>query len=289
MRKILAGILCAACIAYAGCGGNKGKAGVFEFAQGAVLVQRINSTQFIPVKAGDIVFFTETVKTSPKSSAGLSFPNGIRISLGENTTMEVPQVGMGGSSPSAVKALQLTAGKLWAQLAKQRDPFEVRTRGVIIAVKGTVFQTEADQAGKTTLTVFEGKVDMGNKAGKVEVAAGQQSTAQVSAAPQAPVKVDLSKVEVPAGPEEFYKGAPVPTPVMTPTVVNTPTPVPTPAKKEKKKPAVKPTPAAPKKQAVEATPAAPVKEKKRSAQDVIDQMNKVKQNARDKLDKLQQK
>ncbi len=277
MKRILLVLFYFSILALGGCGEKIPPLGTFAYVQGVVLIQRQNSSLFQPVKTGDPVYDSETVKTALHSAAGLFFAGGVKVSLGENTQMLAPGFERNETRPTLVKVLHLLTGKLWAKLTHRPEPFEIRTRDGIIAVKGTVFQAETAPAGKTTLTVFEGLVEFGNNAGKVAVPAGRQSSATASSAPQPPVKVDLNKVGIPAGPPEFYLEP------QTPTLALSPTPAPKAGFMPTKKTAEKAAPqGSPQKATVEIT-ATPVEGTKNSQKDVLNQLDQVRQNARQHL------
>lgn len=81
--------------------------------------------------------------------------------------------------------LELMAGRLWARTKKAPAGLELRTPAATAVVRGTDWDVEVEQGGRTTLTVLSGRVELSNEQGRVELGPAEQG---VVVPGQAPVK-----------------------------------------------------------------------------------------------------
>ncbi|TPW19529.1 MAG: hypothetical protein FD126_2591, partial [Elusimicrobia bacterium] len=87
-----------------------------------------------PAKSGDAVSDGETLKTGPKSSAIVEYPDGSRVKLRSETAFkfEIP------AENSGVKGGLLSIGSIFAKVVKgERGHFRMRTGTAVAAVRGT--------------------------------------------------------------------------------------------------------------------------------------------------------
>jgi tetratricopeptide (TPR) repeat protein len=133
--------------------------------------------------AGDVV------QTGENGHAILVFVDGSRYTLKPKTKVIVSAVREG------ARRIKLEAGGLYARMARQKGrDTAIETAAAVAGVRGTEFELDVDEAGKTTLTVVEGAVEFKNEKGAVMVGANQQSVARPNEAPTPPVVVDPSGI-----------------------------------------------------------------------------------------------
>lgn len=81
--------------------------------------------------------------------------------------------------------LELMAGRLWARTRKAPATLELQTPAALAVVRGTDWDVEVEENGRTTLTVLSGRIAVSNAQGAVEVGPSEQATVEPG---QAPVK-----------------------------------------------------------------------------------------------------
>jgi Tfp pilus assembly protein PilF len=136
-------------------------AGKVVSAQGVVEVKRAGQTLWEPAKLNETYCPGDTVRTDRKSRADIALNNHPVLRLDQNTT-----VTLGGMKDERTSLVDMVSG----------------TATVNAGVEGTEFFLRAD-AGKTDLTVFEGKVLATNAAGGLPVTTGQSAVAEAGKAP----------------------------------------------------------------------------------------------------------
>ena len=81
--------------------------------------------------------------------------------------------------------LELIAGRLWARTKRSPANLQLQTPAALAVVRGTDWDVEVDAAGRTTLTVLSGRVELSNPQGSVQLGPAEQGYAEPG---QAPVK-----------------------------------------------------------------------------------------------------
>lgn len=116
-------------------------------APGAKVVQTTGKTTVSgrPAKAGDAVADGETVKTGPKSSAIIEYPDGSRVKLRADSVLKLVVPG----DPSGLEGGLLTLGGVFARVAKgATGHFKMRTPSAVASVRGTEFFTAYGRPGE---------------------------------------------------------------------------------------------------------------------------------------------
>jgi hypothetical protein len=144
---------------------------------------------------GDRLRHRDVVATSANTRAALRFTDDGSI-LRINPSSQV-RLTTGDERGAVVRTLELEFGEVWVRVTRREGTtLRVQTPAGVAAVKGTQFLVRVDSAGGTTVVTLEGVVEFFNQAGRTDVAAGEQASADSqSDAPQAR----------PATPEELRK------------------------------------------------------------------------------------
>ncbi len=101
------------------------------------------------------------VRTGAGSVATLEFDVGGRIGLNDDSEIQiVGERGVEEVGKTGFRRLILRAGGVWARVTRQTDELQVQTSGGVMGVKGTEFVVETAEDGPTTLSVFEGTVEV---------------------------------------------------------------------------------------------------------------------------------
>jgi hypothetical protein len=144
---------------------------------------------------GDRLRHRDVVATSANTRAALRFTDDGSI-LRINPSSQV-RLTTGDERGAVVRTLELEFGEVWVRVTRREGTtLRVQTPAGVAAVKGTQFLVRVDSAGATTVVTLEGVVEFFNQAGRTDVAAGEQASADAqSDAPEAR----------PATPEELRK------------------------------------------------------------------------------------
>jgi tetratricopeptide (TPR) repeat protein len=125
------------------------------------------------------------LRTGPAGLLALRFIDQTLIRVHRNTELVIKQLGGG-----AETQLQLDQGQVWAREATGGSNISISTPSATAAIRGTDWSLLVDAAGKTTLTVSAGQVELRNEFGQVLVGPGEAAIAEVG---RAPTKVFLAQ------------------------------------------------------------------------------------------------
>ena len=114
----------------------------------------LNQKKWVPAKKFQIIKMNESLKTAVSSRAELTFSNGTRIRMAENTSIILIK-----SKKSKKNSfLKVMGGKLWASIFNNgKSKFAIEGTTATLAVLGTTFEVEA-QKTKTDVSIFDGSV-----------------------------------------------------------------------------------------------------------------------------------
>lgn len=117
------------------------------------------------------------VRTLELSSAALLLADRTQIRMSAHAQLRLCE-----SQPER-SLLELAAGRLWARTKKAPAALQLQTPAALAVVRGTDWDVEVDAAGRTTLTVLSGQVDLSNAFGRVELGPAEQGYAEPGKAP----------------------------------------------------------------------------------------------------------
>ncbi len=127
------------------------------------------------------------IKTSDDSRASITFGQGTTSSLEPGTDLIVEQLIGCNSDDSCDVVLKQRDGKTWNSVASIDDgSFQIKTASADIVVHGTLFSTEIDESGMTTVNTAEGLVNVSAQGEAVLVSEGQQTHVSPGDAPARP-------------------------------------------------------------------------------------------------------
>ncbi|QTN28166.1 FecR domain-containing protein [Rhodoferax sp. AJA081-3] len=117
------------------------------------------------------------MRTLALSSAALLLADRTQIRMSANAQLRLCE------SQPARTLLELSAGRLWARTKKSPAALQLQTPAALAVVRGTDWDVEVDAAGRTTLTVLSGSVDLSNAYGSVQLGPAEQGYAEPGKAP----------------------------------------------------------------------------------------------------------
>lgn len=138
------------------------------------------------------------VKTPPTSHVLLTFFEGSTIKLEPGADVEVQRVEQADGQRTEI-VLKQWLGKTWSRVVRKADPgsrYEIRTPSAYALVRGTLFETEVDEAGSTVVRTIEGLVSVGAQNEEIELAAGQEVGVTSGAPPSEPQPIPPADSEL---------------------------------------------------------------------------------------------
>ena len=163
---------------------------------GEVFVKAATDDDFRPLGDTEHVLAGYMVRTGTDGAVTLNWVDGSRIRLAPETSIRVRKCSLNTNTKQTTSLFDLDVGRIWVRVLSAlggKTKFEVRTPTATAGVRGTVFSVAVDEAGQTSVAVFEGEVAVETDGGSATVAPGQQATvagnaAQVSPQPEAVVE-----------------------------------------------------------------------------------------------------
>lgn len=117
------------------------------------------------------------MRTLALSSAALLLADRTQIRMSANAELRLCD-----AQPER-SLLELIAGRLWARTKRSPANLQLQTPAALAVVRGTDWDVQVDDGGRTTLTVLSGQVEFSNAHGRVELGPAEQGTAVPGQAP----------------------------------------------------------------------------------------------------------
>jgi tetratricopeptide (TPR) repeat protein len=136
-----------------------------------------------PAAAKQELFASNYVRTGAYSRMGLLFQDLTQVRLAEKTLM---QIKASARAPGERTTLRLEQGRSWSQTNSTPANLYLETPSATAAIRGTDWEIEIFEGGRSQLTVLAGEVEFFNPQGSVTV--GRNEAAQAVPG-QAPVKI----------------------------------------------------------------------------------------------------
>ncbi len=172
--------------------------GTLTILSGSVEVQRASSEEWRPGTDGMILNAGMGIKTDENSHALLTFFEGSTIKLEPDTYLEIKRAGQDDEQSTAI-ILKQWLGRTWSRVIKMVDPgsrFEVETPSATAIVRGTLFSTEVEETGLTTVSTMEGLVSVAGQGEEVFIPPSQQTRVEKGTEPSEPVPQDIPKSQL---------------------------------------------------------------------------------------------
>lgn len=149
--------------------------------QGSGQYRPENVPQWSPAGVNQGLFPGNFVRTGDLSRMALLFVDQTQLSLNQNSQLQIKQV----QDPQKKldTTVRLNQGRSWTQSKQISNRLTMETPSATAAIRGTDWEMEVDENGKSTLTVLSGTVDFYNEQGRVTVNRNEQAVAEVGKAP----------------------------------------------------------------------------------------------------------
>src|SRR5262249_4098259 len=129
------------------------------------------------------LFASDYVRTGAYSRMGLLFRDRTQVRLAEKTLLQIKSAPLSAADPTV---LRLEQGGSWSQTNRTPSNLYLETPSATAAVRGTDWEVEVFEGGRSLLTVLSGQVVFSNPQGSVTVGRYEQAQAIPG---QAPVKL----------------------------------------------------------------------------------------------------
>ncbi len=171
---------------------------VLDIIRGNVLVFKKDALTWEKAGNGMILESGSRIKTAADADAVVTFTSGTTTKLEPGTDLIIDKIEDSQSTQPYAVILKQQSGKTWNQVAKVggKTSFQIWTTSADIMVHGTLFSTEVDENGKTTVQTTEGKVGVSAGGAEVQVAAGEMTEVKPHGQPSAPVAIPQAENEL---------------------------------------------------------------------------------------------
>ena len=172
--------------------------GVLDIIRGNILVMKKDAYTWEKAVDGMILETGSRIKTAPDAHAAITFTRGTTTKLEPGTDLVIDKIEDSQGTQPYVVILKQQSGKTWNQVDKTggNTSFQIRTAAADIMVHGTLFSTEVDEWGKTTVQTTEGRVNVSAGGEEVQVLAGKMTEVKPREKPAAPIAIPLAKNEL---------------------------------------------------------------------------------------------
>jgi len=117
------------------------------------------------LRKGDGIRKDQTVKVGDKSRVEIRFPDGTVMRLSERSRLAMQDIMYDNTTEGKNVKVNLTIGKLWANVRKLVTPdskVEVRTGNAVAGVRGTTYRVSVDGDKSALVKVYDGTVYVAN-------------------------------------------------------------------------------------------------------------------------------
>lgn len=157
-----------------------------------------NSNDYSVLKKGDIVYKNDEIKTIQNSRLKITFIDESTISIGSKSRFLINSYVYNTETKDRDVGITILEGRLKGVVSKilnNNNKFEIKSKTMVVGIRGTEFIVYANSENQTSLGVIEGEVEVYNpndkKISKVFVKKNQFSTTFDEDAPVLPI--ELSK------------------------------------------------------------------------------------------------
>ena len=121
------------------------------------------------------------IRTGELSRVAVMFVDETQVRLNQNTVLEVKQVEVPGKLTQSL--LRMLIGRAWARTKAIPANLAINTPSATAGIRGTDWELDVEESGRTTLAVYSGAVEFYNDQGRVTVGANEAAVAEIGKAP----------------------------------------------------------------------------------------------------------
>jgi Flp pilus assembly protein TadD len=147
--------------------------------EGEVEVSPAGAITWVLTQTNQLLHPMDRLRTGPKSRVALRWSDQSVVPFGASTELQVLKPDASDNQPG----IYLVRGIISFFHRDKPGRIRIITRGAVAGVEGTEFVLAANDAGLTTLSVVDGRVQFTNELGGIVLTNGQQATAESGQAP----------------------------------------------------------------------------------------------------------
>lgn len=157
---------------------------------GAAEVRSGAQGAWTPIRVKQVLQPGQHLRTGTGARMALLLSDRTQIRLNQNTQVEIQAIQPAPRSAGQTKFRQMS-GKAWVQSKTPPKQLQWETPTAIAGIRGTDWEMNVTEDGRSRLSVFSGAVAFANDAGQVEVRASQESNAETGKGLNATLVKDL--------------------------------------------------------------------------------------------------
>lgn len=164
--------------------------------KGDVTYQKAGASDWLPVKAPQLINEGDKVRTAAKARAEIYIRHGVKVRIEAGSTFVLNSAAKDNGS------MEVLVGKMQAWIRKLSGrKLSVRTPTAVCAIRGTVVEVEVAESGETAWNLFSGNIVVSDAASNnpVAVAPNQRVVVTRNAGVTAPVPLP-AEIRVPSEP-----------------------------------------------------------------------------------------
>lgn len=127
------------------------------FLSGICFVKPANQV-YLPLKMGNVIRSSDTIKTDPESSVEIKLYSGNRILIEGDTVLRIESSLLEKNSYTSIGLLVGRIQLLVSKLTPNKEVFNVNTLATVAGIRGTKFSVSSAEDGTTLIEVSEGIV-----------------------------------------------------------------------------------------------------------------------------------
>jgi tetratricopeptide (TPR) repeat protein len=158
--------------------------------EGKVEFARKGSTTWSAAQINENLRPGDRLRTGSRSRAALRWSELSTVRVSELTSLEIQPPAKAGDKPQ----LDLRSGATYFFSREKPTEVQFRTPVASGAIRGTEFNLEVAEDGRTVLSLLDGNVDLSNEQGAASLGSGQQGTVESGSAPKKTALINAMNV-----------------------------------------------------------------------------------------------
>ena len=165
--------------------------------EGAALIEKENlvevelrGTPWKSANLGAQLNVADRLRTGELSRAAIRFTDLSVLRVDELTNLQIVPP----ANPSAQRELEVERGGAYFFSRQKGNELQIRTPSANGALRGTEIAVRVGAGGQTTMTVYEGEVEMANPQGTLLLKSGEQGEAEIGKPPRKTAVIDAKNI-----------------------------------------------------------------------------------------------
>lgn len=161
--------------------------------EGKVELFKSGAPDWTPAQTNDVMKLGERVRTGLKSRATLRLANESLLRVNQLTSVTI-QLDITGTENPEKPTLEVQSGSTYFFNRQGDQEVNFKTSRASGAIRGTEFNLEVGEDGRTVVTMIDGRVDLKNEFGALSLTSGEQGIVEKGAAPRKTAALDTLNI-----------------------------------------------------------------------------------------------